>query len=112
MIGQIIASAFQSLWTKKTRSVLTMLGVIIGVAQIIALIGLGNGIKKDISSEITQLGTNVLFVIPGKVQTASGGFNPAGTGFWPAIASPVVHGGIAVVPVGRDDDRLAPVAGG
>ncbi len=77
MIGQIIASAFQSLWTKKTRSVLTMLGVIIGVAQIIALIGLGNGIKKDISSEITQLGTNVLFVIPGKVQTASGGFNPA-----------------------------------
>ncbi len=77
MIGQIIASAFQSLWTKKTRSVLTMLGVIIGVAQIIALIGLGNGIKKDIASEITQLGTNVLFIIPGKVQTSSGGFNPA-----------------------------------
>lgn len=77
MMLQILASAFQSLWTKKTRSFLTMLGVIIGVAQIIALIGLGNGVKKDISSEVTQLGTNVLFVLPGKVQTASGGFNPA-----------------------------------
>jgi outer membrane protein assembly factor BamB len=31
------------------------------------------------------------------------GFNPEGTGFWPAIASPVIEGGIAVVPVGRDD---------
>ncbi len=73
----VIKAALSSLWTKKTRSVLTMLGVIIGVAQIIALIGLGNGIKKDVSSEITQLGTNVLFVISGKVQTAGGGFNPA-----------------------------------
>jgi outer membrane protein assembly factor BamB len=31
------------------------------------------------------------------------GFNPAGTGYWPAIASPVVAGGLAIVPVGRDD---------
>jgi len=32
-----------------------------------------------------------------------GGFNPAGTGFWPAIATPVVVDGMAIVPVGRDD---------
>lgn len=77
MALQIIRSALSSLWTKKTRSFLTMLGVIIGVAQIIALIGLGQGIKKDVSSEVTDLGTNVLFVLPGKLQTANGGFNPA-----------------------------------
>jgi outer membrane protein assembly factor BamB len=32
-----------------------------------------------------------------------GGFNPQGTGFWPAIASPVIHNNFTVVPVGRDD---------
>jgi len=39
----------------------------------------------------------------GALLWSCGGFNPAGTGFWPAIATPVVHKGIAVVPVGRDD---------
>lgn len=53
-----------------------MLGVIIGVAQIIALIGLGQGIKQSVSDEVTQLGTNVLFLLPGKLQDSNGGFNP------------------------------------
>jgi outer membrane protein assembly factor BamB len=39
----------------------------------------------------------------GALLWSCGGFNPAGTVNWPAIASPVVHGGMAVVPVGRDD---------
>jgi len=39
----------------------------------------------------------------GALLWSCGGFNPAGTGFWPAIATPVIHDGIAVVPVGRDD---------
>jgi putative ABC transport system permease protein len=56
---------------------LTMLGIIIGVAQIITLIGLGNGIKKDVQSEVTQLGTNLLVVLSGKMQSSQGGFNPA-----------------------------------
>jgi outer membrane protein assembly factor BamB len=39
----------------------------------------------------------------GSLLWSVGGFNPAGTGFWPAIATPVIHRGIVVVPVGRDD---------
>jgi len=39
----------------------------------------------------------------GSLLWSVGEFNPAGTGFWPAIATPVIHGGIVVVPVGRDD---------
>lgn len=39
----------------------------------------------------------------GKRLWTCGGFNPEGTGYWPAIASPVIQKGIAVVPVGRDD---------
>lgn len=77
MIWHSVRTALISIWTKKTRSFLTMLGIIIGVAQIITLIGLGNGIKKDVQSEVTQLGTNLLVVLSGKVQTSQGGFNPA-----------------------------------
>ncbi|MBX3745625.1 MAG: PQQ-like beta-propeller repeat protein [Verrucomicrobiae bacterium] len=39
----------------------------------------------------------------GRLLWSAGGFNPNRTGYWPAIASPVLHGQIAVVPVGRDD---------
>ena len=76
MIGQAVMTALRSIWSKKTRSFLTMLGVIIGVSQIVALTGLGNGIKKDVSSQVTQLGSNILFVLPGKVQGSNGSFNP------------------------------------
>ncbi len=41
--------------------------------------------------------------VDGALLWSSGGFNPAGTGFWPAIASPIIQNGIVVVPVGRDD---------
>jgi outer membrane protein assembly factor BamB len=39
----------------------------------------------------------------GRLLWSAAGFNPDGTGFWPAIASPVIAGKVAVVPVGRDD---------
>jgi outer membrane protein assembly factor BamB len=39
----------------------------------------------------------------GKLLWSCAGFNPDGTGFWPAIASPVIVGNVAIVPVGRDD---------
>ena len=48
----------------------------------------------------------------GRLLWSAGGFNPEGTAYWPAIASPVVSGGIAVIPVGRDDrPRQAQVHG-
>lgn len=75
IVLQSIRTAFSSLWSKKIRSLLTMLGVIIGVSQIIVLIGLGQGVKQDVRSEVTQLGSNLLIVLPGKVQSGSG-YNP------------------------------------
>jgi outer membrane protein assembly factor BamB len=41
--------------------------------------------------------------IDGSLLWSCGGFNPKGTGFWPAISSPVIAGDVAIVPVGRDD---------
>ncbi len=43
----------------------------------------------------------------GKVLWSCGGFNPDGTGFWPAISTPVIEGDMIVVPVGRDDRNQA-----
>jgi putative ABC transport system permease protein len=77
MVGSAFSTALRSIWSKKTRSILTMLGVIIGVSQIIALIGLGQGVKQSVTEEVTQLGTNVLFVLPGKLEGEDGSFNPA-----------------------------------
>ena len=55
MILQALVHAFRSIWTKKTRSILQMLGVILVVAQIIALIVLGQGLKTSVTYKVTQL---------------------------------------------------------
>jgi putative ABC transport system permease protein len=64
-IKESIHIASRSLIGNKMRSSLTMLGVIIGVAAIIAMISIGNGAKADISERIKSLGSNVLQIRPG-----------------------------------------------
>lgn len=71
-----IRIAFAALRANTVRSFLTMLGVIIGVFSIIALLGIGKGVKQDVTGQITELGSNLIIVLPGQVQTESGGFNP------------------------------------
>ena len=77
MLKQAFLTAIRSIWSKKTRSILTMLGVIIGVAQIIALIGLGQGIKKQVAAEVTELGSNLIFIASGQIIDKNGNPNPA-----------------------------------
>ncbi len=57
--------AFESLFSNKVRSLLTMLGVIIGVASVVALLALGNGATAAITGQIQSIGTNVLTIAPG-----------------------------------------------
>lgn len=57
--------ALDGLVVNKMRSALTMLGVIIGVASVIALMSIGEGAQASITEEITNIGTNLLFVSPG-----------------------------------------------
>jgi len=61
--------ALRSLAANKLRSALTMLGIIIGVAAVIALMGVGRGAQHAIDSQIKSLGTNLLFVSPGAVSS-------------------------------------------
>ena len=59
---EIIKTAFKNIWSNKLRSALTMLGLIIGIASVIALVGIGNGASSQVKSQVKSLGTDVLTV--------------------------------------------------
>ena len=61
-LSESLLSAFDSLRANKLRALLTMLGVIIGVAAVIALLSLGNGVSATISDEISSIGTNLISI--------------------------------------------------
>ncbi|MBW4685913.1 MAG: ABC transporter permease [Komarekiella atlantica HA4396-MV6] len=64
-----VQMAGKTLLSNKLRSALTMLGIVIGNASVIAMIGIGEGGQKYVSSQLESLGPNVLFVIPGNRET-------------------------------------------
>ena len=69
MYKESFLMAWASLVDNKMRSILTMLGIIIGVAAVIALVSIGNGVKQDIQNSISSLGSNLLMVMPGAPRT-------------------------------------------
>jgi putative ABC transport system permease protein len=66
LIGEIISVALGALRANKLRSLLTMLGIVIGVAAVIAMIALGNGAQKAVKDRISALGTTLLTIMPGQ----------------------------------------------
>src|SRR5881296_30730 len=73
--------AFRALRRNKLRSVLTALGIIIGVGAVIAMVGIGNGAKAQVEAQIASLGENVILIFSGST-TSSGirtGWGGAGT---------------------------------
>jgi putative ABC transport system permease protein len=65
LLVQLTRIALRSLAQRKTRTALTMLGVIIGVGAVIVMVSIGEGAKQSVSSRIKGLGTNLLAVRPG-----------------------------------------------
>ncbi|HYM21036.1 MAG TPA: ABC transporter permease [Candidatus Kapabacteria bacterium] len=71
MVTQLLSSidmAFAALASNKTRALLTMLGIIIGVASVIALTAIGEGAANDIANRIQSMGTNLLQIDPAPSQ--------------------------------------------
>lgn len=64
---ELLKLSFTALRANKMRSILTTLGVIIGVFAVIILVSLGSGLQKYITDQISSLGSNLIFVIPGRV---------------------------------------------
>jgi putative ABC transport system permease protein len=68
---QTLKIALRALRTNKMRSFLTMLGIIIGIAAVIAMMAVGSGARHVISQQIASIGSNIILVLPGS--TTSGG---------------------------------------
>ena len=76
-ILNLLVIAYRSLNKNKVRSLLTMLGIIIGVASVIAMLAIGQGSRDAIEKQIASMGTNVIMILPGAgfrggVATAAG----------------------------------------
>ncbi|HMA22546.1 MAG TPA: ABC transporter permease, partial [Gemmatimonadaceae bacterium] len=80
MIWEAIALALRAVRRNMMRSTLTILGIVIGVAAVIAMVTLGNGATARVTSSIQSLGSNVLIATPG----AQAGRGPGGA----AVAGP------------------------
>ncbi|MFN2397045.1 MAG: ABC transporter permease [Gemmatimonadaceae bacterium] len=72
LLGEILTVALGALRANKLRSFLTMLGIVIGVAAVIAMVALGNGAQKAVRERISSLGTTLLTVMPGQAFGAGG----------------------------------------
>ena len=73
-----LSSAFEALWANRLRSLLTVLGVIVGVGAVLSAVTLTQGVSASVNSRLTGLGTNLLTVSPGA--TTTGGARGAAGG--------------------------------
>jgi putative ABC transport system permease protein len=71
LFGETIAVAFQSIRANALRSILTMLGIIIGVGAVITMVALGTGAQKAVEERIAALGANVFTVFAGQARTGA-----------------------------------------
>lgn len=63
--------AIQALRTNRLRSALTMIGMVIGVAAVIILVAIGTGARQEVESQVEGLGSNLILVVPGRVEFGS-----------------------------------------
>ncbi|HEX8762321.1 MAG TPA: ABC transporter permease [Candidatus Saccharimonadales bacterium] len=67
-----IKMALDSIRSTKWRSLLTMLGVIIGIVSVVMIVGIGEGVKNEVTRQITQFGDDLITVRPGNIQQNNG----------------------------------------
>ena len=73
------ANAWGGVTSHKLRSLLTILGIVIGVSAVIALMSIGKGAEQDILSRIETLGANLMMITPGSTMGAGGVRSAAGS---------------------------------
>ncbi len=79
--GDTLQNGWDAIRTHKLRSVLTSLGILIGIAAVVLTVGLGQGAQQKVSKQLAALGGNLLIVSPGSSTTSGvrGGFGSAAT---------------------------------
>jgi len=99
---QAFPSALEALRANKGRAVLTTLGIVIGVAAVIAIVALGQGSQAEVSARLAGLGTNVLTLSPASARSggiASGAGTGTGLKLADADAIENVKGVVAISPI-------------
>ncbi len=106
--SDLVASAGRALRANPMRSALTALGVIIGVASVVAMVALGSGAQAMVERSIASLGSNLLIVVPGAQRSGGGVRGQAGGGGgWDSLtlddaeAITQIEGVVAVAPSQR-----------
>ncbi|SMX34301.1 ABC transporter permease [Actibacterium lipolyticum] len=74
MLWETVRLAVQAIFRNTLRSFLTVLGIVIGVAAVIAMVTVGQGSQQQVTADVESLGTNTLMVMPGQGGMQSGGF--------------------------------------
>ena len=104
--GETIRTALEAISSRRMRSSLTMLGILIGIAAVMLTVGLGQGAQAQVREQINRLGSNLLIVSPGSTTTTTGVRGGRGSASTltmrdaAALASPAVAPDIAkVAPV-------------
>ena len=77
-IGELFKSSIKAILKNKSRTILTSLGIIIGVTSVILLTSIGAGLQSYISDQFESLGANSIYIAPGQVFNESGGFSQGG----------------------------------
>ncbi len=77
--SDLLKTSVRSILKNKGRTVLTSLGIIIGVTSVILLTSIGNGLKSYINDQFEALGSNLIYILPGKVLNEKGGFSQNAT---------------------------------
>jgi putative ABC transport system permease protein len=117
-----LLSAAQALAANKVRAALTMLGVVIGVLAVALLVSVGSGARAYLDETLSSIGTNLLFVSPGRTETRGGFQRPMAGSSRPLTmddvhalerqttllrsASAIVQGGGTVRYAGRQRDTM------
>jgi len=122
MLSALLRLSFQAIRRNALRSGLTMLGIVIGVAAVIAMVTMGSGVTAQVGSNLSRLGTRLLLVRPGQSQPGSGGARSEAVPFTladvqaiereiPGIASVAPMSSRAVQVIAGSRNRLTTVIG-
>lgn len=77
--NELLRSSVRAILKNKSRTILTSLGIIIGVTSVILLTSIGNGLKSYVTQQFESLGANSIYVYPGQVFSDNGGFSNGGS---------------------------------
>jgi putative ABC transport system permease protein len=96
-LAQVLLEALESLNANKLRSGLTILGIVIGVAAVVAMLAVGSGAQNSILGEINSIGTNVLFVFSGNQESDVKNVRPLTLADAAAMQDPFAAPSVAMV---------------